>query len=132
MLIDNSIQVTFPAFGADVIVHIEPWEDTKSTKVYLITPEQKIYLGFDTIKSTQNRASRTRERLHQYLNGTLDDKYKELDLFGYVETYTMVTFVYKDLNPRIKFYVKNDIMEYSVNDDIIKIWLEKLDFLISL
>ena len=126
------IKVIFPIPDASISVNIEPWNNTESTRIYLITPEQSIYLGFDTIKNTQKRASGIKEKFSKYLSETLDDKYKELDLFGYSETQTVVTFVYKDLNPRIKFYIKNDISEYPVNTDTIKNLIKILDFLIKL
>ncbi len=85
---------------------------------------------------TDITAKKIKDIFEQYLDHTLNTKYD--GLFAYSETLFMANFVYKDLNPRVKIYFdqyeirKCEIMEFSIDDEMIREWINQLDHILSI
>ena len=131
------IKLTLPLKNANIIIVIDTSGDFVHTKMYLATSENR-YLGIDNLKRTQKTAKKIKDIFEQYLDHTLNTKYDETGLFAYSETLFMANFVYKDLNPRVKIYFdqyeirKCEIMEFSIDDEMIREWINQLDHILSI
>ena len=131
------IKQIFPLQNAYIIIEICTSGDYDLTRTYLVTSENR-YLGTDSLKRTQKNAKKIKDKFEQYLDHTLYTEYDEFGLYDSFETLISATFVYKDLNPRVKFYFteyelkKTDIVEFGIDDDMIKEWINQLNCLLSI
>ena len=131
------IKLALPLKNANIIIVIDTSGDFVYTKMYLVTSENR-YLGTDNLKRTQKTAKKIKDKFEQYLDHALNTEYDETGLFAYSETLFMANFVYKDLNPRVKIYFdhyeikKCEIMEFSIDDEMIRAWINQLDYLLSI
>ena len=95
-------------------------------------------MGTDSLKRTQKNAKKIKDKFEQYLDHTMYTEYDGFGLYDSFETLISATFVYKDLNPRIKFYFteyelkKTDIVEFGIDDDMIREWINQLNCLLSI
>lgn len=131
------IKQIFPLQNAYIIIEIDTSGDYDLTRAYLVTSENR-YLGTDSLKRTQKNAKKIKDKFEQYLDHTLYTKYDGFGLYDSFETLISATFVYKDLNPRVKFYFteyelkKTDIVEFGMDDDMIREWINQLNCLLSI
>ena len=131
------IKQIFPLKNAYIIIEIYTSGDYDLTRTYLVTSENR-YLGTDSLKRTQKNAKKIKDKFEQYLDHTMYTEYDGFGLYDSFETLISATFVYKDLNPRIKFYFteyelkKTDIVEFGIDDDMIREWINQLNCLLSI
>lgn len=105
-------------------------------KMYLVTSEER-YLGSKSQEQIQKNAEIIKDKFEQYLNGTLQTEFDETGLFWSFETLMMANFVYKDHEPRVKFYFTHyvekteEILEFGIDDEMIREWIDQLNSILS-
>ena len=134
---NSMINLTLPLENANIIIALKSSEGHKYTEMYLAALDER-YLGSMRLEYTKKIVKKIKDKFEQYLNGTLYTEYNETDLFASSETLINATFVYKDLNPRVKIYIchyelkQTEILEFRINDEMMKEWIKQLDHILSL
>ena len=133
---NSMINLTLPLENANIIIALKSSEGHKYTEMYLAALDER-YLGSMRLEYTKKIVKKIKDKFEQYLNGTLYTEYNETDLFASSETLINATFVYKDLNPRVKIYIchyelkQTEILEFRINDEMMKEWIKQLDHILS-
>lgn len=129
-------KLILPLENAHIKIETENPGGLVLTKMYLVTSEER-YLGSHSMDHAKNVAGEIKDKFEQYLNGTLNTKFDETGLFVSFETLVMANFVYKDHEPRVKFYFTDyvekteEILEFGIDDEMIGEWIDQLDSILS-